>query len=102
MYSLEDVMKHIKGFKTIWKCRVISGSINLDINNIPADDINFKRIIPQSGDISGISIKSNSNSPGFSFYAKDINTDKIEIEEDQISIYLKLGGQILFFCSSPK
>ncbi|MEK3761326.1 hypothetical protein MKZ07_23220 [Paenibacillus sp. FSL P4-0338] len=100
-YSLVDVKKKVEEFDSIWKCRIISGCFHLDINNIRRGEINFRTITAQSSIISGISIKSKLNQPEFSFYAKDINPEKIEIGEGLITIHFKSEGVIKFFCNPP-
>ncbi|WP_168124037.1 hypothetical protein [Paenibacillus sp. HB172176] len=100
-FNLKDVKNQIEKYEVIWKFRVVSAEINLDIDKIPATEINFRTLIPGSNTISGISIRNNTNSSEFSFYASDINPEKIEIKEGLITIQLKSGAKILFFCTQP-
>ncbi|PJN49637.1 hypothetical protein PAEAM_52470 [Paenibacillus sp. GM1FR] len=100
MNNLNDVREHLKDFETIWKCRIVSGSINLDINQIPVNEINFKKF-PGTSFISAISITSKSGSPEFNFYAKDISVDEIESDGDLITIHLKPEGKIILMCTKP-
>lgn len=100
MKSLNSVRDQVSTYETIWKCRFVSGSISLDINEIPVSKIKFKEF-PGTSTISAISIKSNSGSPEFNFYAKDIRAETIESDGDLITINLNPECKIIFMCTPP-